>query len=154
MAYCTITDLQLFNSKRTYSATTTPTTAQVNSIIDQVAAEIDMALSIQGYTVPVTTPTAMTNFLKFLNALGAAAYTEDSMFPETAETGEKAATTHSSKLMSRFKDWLKKLEEGKVPKDVPRSASALCGFSDYTQDSDQDNYPDPAFAMSPTVKEF
>lgn len=112
MAYCTITHVQGHNPKRTYSATSTPTTTQVQEFIDRIANEIDVVLGGRGFTVPVTSPTELANFLIQVNAYGAAALAEDAMFPETTVPG---ATPHSVSLWSKYQAALKYLGEANLP---------------------------------------
>ena len=53
MSYCTMTDVQGFNPKRTYNATSTPTTTQVTEFIAKIAGEIDTVLQGRGLVTPV-----------------------------------------------------------------------------------------------------
>lgn len=151
MAYCTITEVQNLNPKRTYGASTTPTTTQVNALIDQIAVEIDAVLESQGYTVPVTTPANLVNFLKYVNAYGAAYLAEAGMFPETAEPGE---TAHWQMLKKVYDNYMKMLTEGKIPASLGIDEGSYGVASYYTEMSDQDDFPDPVFRKRPEDKEF
>ena len=148
MAYCTITDIQTINPQRTYSATSKPTATQVNSIMDLIAADIDVILGAKGYTTPVTTPDAFLNWLKLLNAYGAAAEVEASMFPETVEKG---STPHSMDLLKKYEKRLTMLKSGEV---TPISISGNDVSSFYHVMSDQDEFPAPAFRKSDSDLQF
>jgi hypothetical protein len=148
MAYCTITDVQTVNAKRTYSATTTPTTTQVNSLIDFIAADIDGILAAKRYTTPVTEPTAFVNWLKWLNALGAAAEAEAAMYPEAVEKG---STPHEANLRQKYEDRLEMLVDGKI---TPQSIRGEDVSSFYHVMEDQDDFPDPAFRKRSEDLEF
>ena len=151
MSYCSITDVQALLPKRTFSATSTPTTTQVNALIDQIAVEIDAVLESQGYTVPATTPANFVNFLKYVNAYGAGALAEAGMFPETTDKGE---TPHWKVLDDKYKGWMESLEAGKIPPSLGKADEALNAASFYTEMDDQDDYPDPAFRKRSQDLEF
>ena len=113
MSYCTITDVRGFNPKRTYSATSAPTEAQVTEFIEKIAGEVDTVLAGRGLTTPVVTPTAFVTFLEQLNAVGAAALAERAMFPEA--TGMMAGVSAASMHWKQYTDGLKYLKEGSLP---------------------------------------
>ena len=148
MAYASLSDIQALNPKRTYSATTTPTSTQVSALIDQIAAEIDAELMAKGYEAPATTPTEWVTFLKAVNAYGAAALAEMGMFPETSEQG---STPHWKVLYDTYKKWMKEIEEEKI---TPSSVSGANVGGYYTDVADQDEYPDPVFRIRPEDKDF
>ncbi len=150
MAYCTSTEVGNLNPKRTYGASTTPTNTQVDALITQVAVEIDAILEAQGYTVPVTAPANLLNFLKYVNAYGAAYLAEAGMFPETAEPGE---TAHWQMLKKIYDNYIKMLQEGKIPGIALDSPSESVA-SYYTEMSDQDDFPDPIFRKRSEDKDF
>lgn len=61
---------------RAFSASTVPTTTQVEGLIDDVASRINMELRAQGYTVPVAntlTDVEAYAYLSYANSAGAAA---------------------------------------------------------------------------------
>lgn len=151
MAYCTSTEVGNLNPKRTYGAATTPTSTQVSALIDQVAVEIDAVLEAHGYTVPVTSPTNLVAFLKYVNAYGAAYLAEAGMFPETAEPGE---TAHWQMLKKVYDNYLKMLMEGNIPASLGIAEESANAASYYTQMDDQDDFPDPVFRKRPEDKEF
>jgi hypothetical protein len=84
--YCGTTDVAFLLSFQRggrgedYKPTSSPSDSVVDFVIESVASRIDMAYSSVGYTVPFEAvtgtdwPTAQTNFLKYFNAVGAAAF--------------------------------------------------------------------------------
>ena len=151
MAYAVLADIQALNPKRTYGASTTPTSTQVEALITQVAVEIDAILEAQGYTVPVTTPANLVNFLKYVNAYGAAYLAEAGMFPETSEMG---STPHWKVLKEIYDKYMKMLLEGKIPASLGIGAESINVGSFYTEMDDQDDFPDPVFRKRSEDKEF
>lgn len=150
MGYCVIAAIQRLTPKRTFTASSTPTTTQVESIIDDIAAEIDAALNTRGYTVPVTSPAAFLTFLGVVNAYGAAALAEAGMFPETVQAGY---TPHWRIMEDKYQGWLKDLKEGKL------SPNSLSNYASYYTEFDKDEeytdgYPEPIFRVSSDDKEF
>jgi len=151
MAYCSLAEVQNLNPKRTYGASTTPTTTQVNALIAQIAVEIDAVLEAKGYTVPVTTPANFVEALKYLNAYGAAALAEMGMFPETSEMGQ---TPHWKLLNEKYNDGIKQLREGEIPRGLGLDEEAIGAGSYYTEMSDQDDFPEPSFRIRSIDKDF
>ena len=151
MAYCTITDVQSLNPKRTYGATTTPSTTQVNSLIDLIYGQINTVLESQGYTTPVTEPASLVTALQLLNAQGAAAMSEMGMF----SAQEKGSTPHWKVLWEAYQDGLESLRKGQVPQSLGKGGDALNAGSLYTAaDTDQDDYPEPVFSIDPDSRQF
>ena len=111
MAYCTLADVKALNAKRTYDETSTPTSSQVETLINQVANEIDFSLTNNGYTVPITSPDVAVKFLQNLNALGAAGLAESAMFPEKVVPGE---TSYGQILRKDYEDGLKYLRDNGI----------------------------------------
>lgn len=112
MAYCTITNVQALNPKRTYDASSTPTLTQVTAFLSRISEELDAILAGRGYTVPLTAPASLLAFLTHVNALGAAALSEQAMFPESAKPG---VSTHGGMLWQQYEDAKKLLKEGSLP---------------------------------------
>jgi len=130
VTYCTITDVQALNPKRTYNVSSTPTNTQVEAIIDQVAAEIDTVLMGRSISVPVTSPSQFVAFLKGLNAHGAAAMAEMGMFPEALGMG---ATPHGQRLWNIYNKMLDRLRTG----DLPAAAQTGDPRSFFTEHPDE-----------------
>jgi len=148
MPYCTITEVQGQNPKRTYSATSTPTTTQVTEFVTQIANEIDSILLGMGITVPVTTPTELVGFLELLNAYGAAALAEMAMFPESTGPG---ASVHGQQLYTMYQAGLKRLEGmsaaggGVVTGHVPPASFFLERALETTTPTRDNIWQDPKF---------
>lgn len=118
MAYCTIDDLKIYVPKLEFSASTKPTSTQVESIITNTSYEIDSALQTAGYSLPVTDADTLA-FLKNLNALGAAAIAEGATLPE------KVGDTHDSKLLRLYEKRLDNIKNKKLlPVDISTNADA------------------------------
>lgn len=150
MAYCTITDVQALNPKRTYDTSSTPTQTQVESLVTQISNEIDSILSARGLTVPVTTPDHFVAHLKQVNAYGAAALAEMAMFPEATGLG---ATTHGSELWRIYRDMRDKLEKGELPVSVEGGAGPRGFFEQHpiTEPTEDYEWREPKFKKN---KEF
>ncbi len=112
MSYCTAADVQAANPKRTYSATSTPTLAEVGEFVTQIAGEMDTVLTGRGLTVPVTTPTEFVTFLKKLNIVGAIAMCENAMFPEAVGQMSNVA---AERFWKQYRDGIKFLQDGQLP---------------------------------------
>ena len=149
--YCTLTDVEALNPKRIYGTSTTPTSTQVKALITQVAVEIDAILEAQGYTVPVTTPANLVNFLKYVNAYGAAYLAESGMFPETTSPGE---TAHWQLLKKIYDDYMKMLMESKTPAGLGVGADVINVGSFYTEMNTPSDFPDPAFRVRSEDRDY
>ena len=153
MSYCTLTDVQGFNPKRTYSATSTPTTTQVTEFISKIAGEIDTVLQGRGLTTPVTVPAAFLEFLEQLNAVGAAALAERAMFPESQGLmgGVAAGALH----WKQYQDGLKWLKDGHLPTGTTAEALPFSFFTDHsseeTEPEEEHSWQRPKFGKN---KEF
>ena len=96
----------------TYSASTKPTSTQVNEFITQIGNEVDSILLGRGQVVPITTPASLVGALKLGNAQGAAALAEMAQFPESSGMGE---TPHGARLWAMYEKFKKWLQEGNLP---------------------------------------
>lgn len=137
MAYCTEADIEALLPKYTIDATSQPTSTQVGIMIDDIAAEIDVILSAQGYTTPVTEPAALLTYLGRVNALGAGAQAAKAMFPETVEAG---ISPIADWLWDRYTDALKHLRAGELPSTLSKDEDAVDAESWYTSDEWADDY--------------
>ena len=140
MSYCTTTNVQALNPKRTYNASSTPTLAQVGEYVTQIAGEIDTVLQGRGLTTPVLTPAEFVTFLKQLNAVGAAAIAERAMFPEAQ--GMMGGTSAAALHWKQYQDGLKWLKEGTLPTGT--SAEAL-PFSFFEQRQADETEPEETY---------
>lgn len=128
MAYCTITEVQALNPKRTYDADSTPTLTQAEALISQIAAEIDTVLKGRSITTPVTAPTAFVDYLKQINAYGSAALAEMGMFPEAV--GTQGGSPQSDRLWRIYTKAMTFLEKGDLPSAI-RSGDPASFFTEH-----------------------
>lgn len=142
MAYCDIGDVQAQNPTRgDYSATTKPTSTQVEEFIDQISNTIDSTLAGRGLTVPVTTPAYFVDRIKLLNAQGAAALAEMAMFPETGGPG---FSPHGKQLWDIYQAGIKQLREGQLPEALGGSKAgprSMQTEESGTETTPEENYP-------------
>jgi hypothetical protein len=151
MAYCTISDVQIFAAKFPLSTSTTPTSTQVETLIDLVAAQIDSVLLSKGYTVPVTTPTEFVNSLRLLNAQGAEAMALMAQFPGGAS---KDSIPQYQSILELYQAGLKALRNGEMPIALGKSGTGGMGSLYTSPSTNQSTYPDPVFSISPNSREF
>jgi len=152
MAYCTIEDVQIFAAKFPLSASTTPTSTQVETLIDLTAAQIDSVLLSKGYTVPVTTPAAFVESLRLLNAQGAEAMALMAQFPGGAS---KDSTPQYQAMLDLYQAGLEALRNGEMPSSLGKSATSGGMGSLYTSPStNKSTYPDPIFSINSSGREF
>jgi len=152
MSYCALSDVQELIPKFSISATSTPTSTQVESLIDKIAVEIDAVLEAQGFTVPVTSPANFVLWLKNLNALGAAARAMQGMFPSTAD---KDSTPVWQTFRKDYQEGLEAIRNGDIPAGLGKGADGLNAGSLYTSGAiSTDEYPEPVFRISSSGKEF
>lgn len=135
MAYADLTSVQGMNAHRTpYSASTKPTREQVEAFIDEIAGEIDSALSAQGIASPVASPAAFVLALRRLNSYGAAALAEMAQFPE-ADRGQ-GSSAQGDRYWQMYKDGLKALRDGSgIPADAPTNSSGTLLTRSYGTDN-------------------
>ena len=109
-------------ASRTFTISTTPTLAQAEAELDNVAADINSALDVMGYTVKVDStnyPHAY-NFLKAANEYGAAArllgtipteaYDPDEQMTDTGTTRAQMYERYLNQALKRI--WDRKLKAG------------------------------------------
>ena len=136
MAYCTLAEITELNPKRVYSSTTKPTAEQVQNLITRVAGEMDSALRNQGYGVPITSPDEAVDYLKYMNALGAAAKAEAGMFPESSGP---ASTGRAQSLQSEYNRKLRDLRKDGL-EGISKSSNLP---SSYSVDNETDDHLTP-----------
>jgi hypothetical protein len=113
------------------SAATKPTDTQAGAAITNVAAEIDAIISSAGYVVPVATPAWFVTYLKFLNALGAAALVLRAMFPASRAAGE-ASLSEYALYQHWYETGLTRLAaSGGIPSAAPANSSTTIAPSTY-----------------------
>lgn len=113
-AYANVDDVVRLTQGRTYTASSKPTVDDVVSHLANVRVEIDGALRMAGYGVPVaTTATSALALLAHGNALGAACLVESS-----APTSDRRGA--ACRLYERF---LKSVRDGSLELDAVKDAS-------------------------------
>ncbi len=135
-------------SGREFDATTVPTLDQVESELDNAAADLNRELDQVGYTVPVVLadwPTAYA-FLKAANAYGAAAVLLSTVPSEGYEPTEEVETpgvTRAQTYANKFKSALKAIRENRLRagRRKYRLADTFAG----SQEDDQGNVKLPIF---------
>lgn len=149
MAYCAIADVRALNPQRTYSATSKPSTTQVEGHIDDIAGQIDTVLKGRGLTTPVTTPAAFVTYLEQVNAYGAAALAEMGMFPEAGGVG---ATPQGDRLWKLYSQAMKYLQSGDLPSAI-QSGDPASFFTEHpiTEPTEDYDWRKPKFGKD---KEF
>jgi hypothetical protein len=144
-AYCQLSDLTRYLPQRTFSATSKPTSTDAESLIKEVAAEINAVLSGLGITTPVTTSSALP-VLKRINAMGAA---ED--LEAAARAGVTAPIPGEGKNFAtewgpKYDRIVEDMKEGKFAlPGVDQPETQTGGLVDSMRSSG--DYPDPVFAM-------
>lgn len=109
MGYCSESDVGIINAQRIYNDSSKPTSSQVNSMIDHVAALMDARLNALGFTIPVVSAPKSQNLLKTINALGAAAMAEEAIYYD----GSEAQVVRNPKyldLWKRYEAEMKRIE--------------------------------------------
>lgn len=150
--YAAVADVQAYTLK-TYSATSKPTSAQVQTFLDQRAAELNGRLKGDlGFSLPITqaaSPDAY-SILKMYNAIGAGADAESptvlGIEPELASLGRS--------LRAQYAAFLTQLREHPgMLHDASRSATDE-GPTSYGREHAGDDDVDPQIGRSTTVREF
>lgn len=105
------------------SGTSTPTSAEVTTMIDDVEGEINSALASHGVTVPVTAPAAFLAWLGDISANGTAALAMTARFADP--TGINA-DSGASRLEKRFRDAMARLWDGSaIPASLALDSAVL-----------------------------
>lgn len=123
-SYCTITDVNGYVPQSPFTPTTTPTQAQVQGYIDQVANQIDLTLANLGYVTPVVTGAKSLIELRKANAWGALGLAQQSRITGVAPDQSVGLSVWTK----MFNDWVKALADPKNPYelgDAPRTGKAV-----------------------------
>ncbi len=102
-------------ASRTFATGTTPKLAQVETFLDDTAAEIHAAMAEAGYTVPTsaeatTSAPRAANWLALINTYGAAAMVLQSVpYESQAPEVSEAPNSRSGWFYKRFKEGLEKI---------------------------------------------
>lgn len=133
-------------SGREFGASTVPTETQVESVLDDVAMDINRELEAASFTVPVDSddyPTAH-GFVAALNNYGAASIVL-SMLPTGAyqpeEDFEGGGTSRAEMFSKRYNSGLKKIRESKFKAGRDRERLAFMKFGGRTDSSGDKKLP-------------
>lgn len=157
MAYCTISDVNSYVPQSTFTATTTPTQAQVMGYAEQMAVHIDSTLENIGYVVPVVSGVRALVELRKANAWAALGLAQQSRI--TAIAPDQAVGV--SVWTKMFNHWLEALASPNNPfeLDAPRNSRQVIKpageiQSDMTSSSvDSGTSTDPTgYLSAPTFK--
>lgn len=150
-AYASVSDVQGYTLK-TYSASSKPTSTQVQAFLDRRAAELNGILNELGFTVPVSQAASPDSYavLTQYNAIGAGADAEQPTIlgiePELASLGRS--------LRSMYEGFLKQLRERPgMLHDATRSATEE-GPTSYGREHSGDGDVAPQIGRSTTTREF
>ena len=133
---------------RTFTVTTVPSLAQVESELDNVAADLNRELDQVGYTVPVDETTYATAYayLKAANAYGAAAVLLGVLPAETynpLEEVEQPSDTRINMYSNKLKSALKAIRENRLR--AGRRVGRLANLAAGSAVDDEGNTKDPIF---------
>lgn len=92
MAYATTSDVAARVGTFTIDGSSQPTTTEVGDFLDERSGQIDAVLSSAGVSVPVTSPSSFTNYLRGLEAAGATADALAVKFPDGSGAGSVEET--------------------------------------------------------------
>jgi len=118
--YCTAVEVSA-RTGRTYSTSTVPTTAQVETWVKERARTLNATLKARGYDVPIDVAyTESSQVLKALNCLGAA------VDADNAFGGMDGSSGRSKDWLTEWRDGVKMLKDPtfELP-DAPRGTSTL-----------------------------
>ena len=140
-------------SGRTFSVSTTPTLAQVEEVLDDMASRLNMELRANGYTVPVANSGADVEafaYLRGANSAGAAA-TVLNMLPGIAldPDGADENSNRRSGLWAEFKAALKYINSGALPATRGITGETQKAFAGSQEDADG-NIREPIFTRERT----
>lgn len=127
---------------RAFSTTTVPTLNQVELMIDDIAAELNVALSANGYSVPVSTASdpITHRWLEGINNYGAAALALGSLPMTAISPGQEDAGTNRMEMYQAFFNRaITRIEDKKVrASKSPRTRlGAVISGSQQTTDGDR-----------------
>lgn len=142
VAYCNFEDVSGEAQRvQPFSATTKPTSMQVQTIIDGVAAKIDLAIHIAGYVLPIMDESTL-RYLSRVNAIGAAAATERASIGRGSPEAFGKDTLYNA-LWTEFNAELKFIMQPGSLGDLPQLAdtgSPASLWTDHILDGSDPNY--------------
>ena len=136
-AYCTLSHIQAKIPLRTLSDSTLPTRRQALTITRGIYKQINAALDVLGYVIPVASTNATNiGYIQEMNAMGAAAQIEGAAY----SSGNESRSQYAEDLGNQFKLMWKTLTDGKV--SLPTAARQ----GDYIH---RENEKDGAYQFNP-----
>lgn len=90
-AYCTVDRIQNLMARHELRDGTKPNPTQIEAIIEDASAEVEMYLASSGYDVPVTAPANFLAWVGLVVQYGSLAAVLKSMFPEAQTAGDNGA---------------------------------------------------------------
>ena len=158
--YATISDVNALVAQSPYTASSTPTQAQVERFIAQVALRTDAVLKNLGYIIPISSVTAPDSFALVKEAVSWGALGLAQQARQTAVTANDA--TDVSLWTKMYLGWLDRLGSAKDPFELPDAErtglavvkplgeiqSDLTELSDFTYNDDLNGTgPGPTFKI-------
>ncbi len=128
MAYCVLADVQKNLSRFILDVNSNPNPTEAESMIDGIAADIDVRLARHDLTVPATTPSSFITWLKEVNTWGATASVLKAMFPAASGTGSNPAFQFWE---TRYQAAIKLIESGEALPTELAEGAAYIGPSAY-----------------------
>ena len=137
--YCILDDVQRYTGK-TYTATTKPTSGQVESMIMERADVINGTLAALGFSVPVTSSaTRSSRVLLALNAKGTAADAENAVPGIQEETARARAWREDfDRTLKALRDRVLDLPDVTAGSDTPATVAAASPAGSFNLDDDGD----------------
>lgn len=120
MGYCTISDVNNLVPQQPFTATTTPTQAQVEGFILDVSTIIDSCLPNLGYVTPVNTTIAPQSLILLRRMVSAGALGIALQVRLTSIAPD--ASIQNNVWTQRFEAWLGSLKDPKDPFELPDAA--------------------------------
>lgn len=131
MSYTTAARVQALAARLpTFSAATTVTADEVDTFIEDTEAEINVALSKHGYTVPVSSPAEFLTWLGKVATEGVAALVLKAWYQDSTGPNSESAW---SMYERRYRDALKEIRDGvMIPGSTDDGGGA--GIASFTTD--------------------
>lgn len=151
-SYATEVKVESLMAQFIIDETTSPSSTELTTIIEDVEGEIDTALRTQGVSTPVATPTYLLDWLEGLASTGAAARALKSMFPDAGGPGQVAASEFYQRIYERG---LAGIRDGTmIPPEAVSSGSSVSPSTYFTRNPDEEealgSIAEPFFTRSKT----
>jgi len=149
--YCVLADIQSKNQQRTYSASTTPTSGEVEAFITDGFYDLNAALDAIGTTTPVASSAVYaTRWLKISNILYAASEAEDATYSAGGEEERGRAEEMKEQYAARVEMLLERtvtLKDASDTDDTPEAKKDETFGGQFNLDADGDER-DPIFTRT------